>query len=58
MVLLQIILIVLKILGYISWSWYFVAAPVIITFLRGMMRGLHEGLEDLQKIIDEYEIDN
>lgn len=58
MVLLQIILIVLKVLGYISWSWYFVAAPFIITFLRGMMRGLHEGLEDLQKIVDKYEIDN
>ncbi|MCW6701530.1 hypothetical protein NH288_05460 [Anaerococcus sp. NML200537] len=58
MVLLQIILIVLKVLGYISWPWYFVLAPFIITFLRGMMRGLHEGLEDLQKILDKYEINN
>lgn len=58
MVLLQIILIVLKVLGYISWSWYFVLAPFIIIFLKGMVRGLHEGLEDLKKIVDEYEINN
>ncbi|WP_156981407.1 hypothetical protein [Anaerococcus senegalensis] len=58
MVLIQIALIILKALGYINWSWYLVLAPVIITFLRGMVEGLHEGYKNIEKTINDYETNN
>lgn len=47
MILIQIALIILKALGYITWSWYLILAPVIITFLRGMVEGFHEEYKKL-----------
>ena len=49
MILIQIALIILKALGYINWSWYLVLAPVIITFLRGMVEGFHEEYKKMNK---------
>lgn len=46
---LQIFLLILKIVKVIDWSWYLVLAPLIITFLRGMVEGLHEGFKNLEK---------
>lgn len=46
---LKIILLTLKITKVINWSWYLVLAPLIITFLRGMVEGLHEGFKNLEK---------
>lgn len=49
MILIQIALIILKALGYVNWSWYLVLAPVIITFLRGMVEGFYEEYKKLNK---------
>lgn len=55
---LQIILLSLKITKVINWSWHLVLAPLIITFLRGMVEGLHEGYQNLEKTINDYETNN
>ena len=55
---LQIFLLILKIVKVIDWPWHLVLAPLIITFLRGMVEGLHEGYKNLEKTINDYETNN
>ncbi|MGO3017890.1 MAG: hypothetical protein ACTIH2_01935 [Anaerococcus sp.] len=46
---LQIFLLFFKIVKVIDWPWDLVLAPLIITFLRGMVEGLHEGYKNIGK---------